>query len=83
MILKNLDGNSKTIFRIIENLSSKRKLLQDNKSLIAKKIVKNVRLKGDNEILKLEKRLNRIKNLKVKNFIFSKKRNKFNNKNIK
>ena len=73
MILKNLDGNSKTIFRIIENLSSKRKLLQDNKSLIAKKIVKNVRLKGDNEILKLEKRLNRIKNLKVKNFIFSKK----------
>ena len=55
-MLKFLDGNNKNIFKKIENISTERKKLQENKSAISKKIVTQVKNK-DKAIIKFEKDL--------------------------
>ena len=72
-MLKFLDGNNKSIFKKIENISTKRKKLQENKSAISKKIVTQVKKNKDKAIIKFEKRFNKIKNINKRNLIFSNK----------
>ena len=56
-MLKFLDGNNKNIFKKIENISTERKKLQENKSAISKKIVTQVKKNKDKAIIKFEKDL--------------------------
>ncbi len=72
-MLKFLDGNNKNIFKKIENISTERKKLQENKSAISKKIVTQVKKNKDKAIIKFEKRFNKIKNINKRNLIFSNK----------
>jgi len=78
-MLKFLDGNNKNIFKKIENISTERKKLQENKSAISKKIVTQVKKNKDKAIIKFEKRFNKIKNINKRNLIFSNKEIKKNN----
>ena len=73
-MLKFLDGNNKNIFKKIENISTERKKLQENKSAISKKIVTQVKKNKDKAIIKFEKRFNKIKNINKRNLIFSNKK---------
>ena len=72
-MLKFLDGNSKNIFKKIEDISTQRKRLQENKSSISKQIVIQVRKNKDKAIIKFEKKFNKLAKINKKDLIFSNK----------
>ena len=71
-MLKFLNYNKKNSLTSLEAVLNKRKSIQNNKTLIVKKIILNVKKNGDKAIIKYEKKFSKIKSKSPK-IIFSKK----------
>ena len=71
-MLKLLNYNKKNSLYALETILNKRKFSQNNQTASIKKIIKDVKKKGDKEILKYEKRFSKIKTRSTK-LVFSKK----------
>ena len=71
-MLKFLNYNKKNSLTSLEAVLNKRKSTQNNKTLIVKKIILNVKKNGDKAIIKYEKKFSKIKSKSPK-IIFSKK----------
>ena len=68
-MIKFLDYNKKNFLKRLENILNIRKFKQQNKSAIVKKILLNVKKKGDKAVLEYEKKFSKIKNKYKKNYI--------------
>ena len=80
-MLKFLNFNKKRPLKNLEVILNKRKLTQKNQTSIVNKIISDVKKNGDKAVLKYEKKFSKIKNIKSKKIIFSKKEiNKISNK---
>ena len=62
MMLKYFNINQKNASRKLEQILKERKSIQKNKSSLIRKIIHNVRLKGDKAIINYEKKFSKIKN---------------------
>ena len=71
MMLKFLNYNKKNSLNNLENILSRRKFSQRNKTEIVKKIISTVRKKGDKAVVKFEKKFSKVKT-KSNNISFSK-----------
>ena len=71
-MIKFLDYNKKNFLKRLENILNIRKFKQQNKSAIVKKILLNVKKKGDKAVLEYEKKFSKIK-INNKKLKFSKK----------
>jgi len=71
-MLKFFNYNKKNSLTNLETVLNKRKSIQNNKTLIVKKIIFNVKKNGDKAIIKYEKKFSKIKSKSPK-IIFSKK----------
>ena len=60
-MIKFLDYNKKNFLKRLENILNIRKFKQQNKSAIVKKILLNVKKKGDKAVLEYEKKFSKIK----------------------
>ena len=72
-MLKFLNFNKKRPLKNLEVILNKRKLTQKNQTSIVNKIISDVKKNGDKAVLKYEKKFSKIKNIKSKKIIFSKK----------
>ncbi len=70
-MLKFLNANQANFVKRLELILNSRKLKQQNKSIIVKKILSNVRKKGDKAVINYEKQFSKIKS-KTKKIKFSK-----------
>ena len=61
MILKNLNSTQNNFIIALENILKKRKLNNSNKSIIVKKIIKDVKKYKDKALMKYEKKFSKKK----------------------
>ncbi len=69
--MKFFDSNKKNALKKLQQVLDSRKLKQQNKSKIVKRLLLNVKKYGDSAVIKYEKKFSRVK-VKVKNIKFSK-----------
>jgi len=71
-MLKTLNCNNKNSLKTLIEFLDKRKTIQKNQTSFVKKIIKNVKKKGDKAVLKYEKKFSKIKK-NIKKIYFSNK----------
>ena len=79
-MLKSLKYNKKNSFKILANFLEKRKSIQKNRTSTVKKIIGNVKTKGDKAVLGYEKKFSKIKTKSKKIFFSSKDINELSKK---
>ena len=68
-MLKYLNANQKNFSRKLEIILSSRKLKQQIKSTVVKKILLDVKKKGDQAVLKYERKFSNVKSRDVSTFL--------------
>ena len=71
-MLKTLNCNNKNSLKTLIEFLDKRKTIQKNQTSFVKKIIKNVKKKGDKAVLKYEKKFSKIKKNKKKIYFSNK-----------
>ena len=66
--MKFFDSNKKNALKKLQQVLDSRKLKQQNKSKIVKRLLLNVKKYGDSAVIKYEKKFSRVK-VKVKNIL--------------